>query len=75
MSQAERKADTRRKINLGGLVIKAGIADIDAMALLGLLVEGRKHLAVPGEYDRLQRLGRSIARQATEATTNFKETS
>jgi hypothetical protein len=73
MSQTERKADTRRKIGLGGLVIKAGVADIDAMVLLGLLAEGRARLAIPGEYDRLQNLGRAMAKRATAATTNVKE--
>ena len=73
MSQAERKADTRRKIGLGGLVIKAGMADLDAMVLLGLLAEGRARLAVSGEYDRLQSLGRAMAREATKATSNVSE--
>jgi hypothetical protein len=63
MSQALRKADTRRKIELGGLVIKAGVDQIDAMVLLGVLAEAKARLAAPGEYDRLQSLGRSLARK------------
>ncbi len=31
----QRKADTRHKIQLGGLIIKAGLGHVDAMALLG----------------------------------------
>ena len=63
MSQSLRKADTRRKIELGGLVIKAGADQIDAMVLLGMLAEAMERLAVPGEVDRLQSLGRSLARK------------
>jgi hypothetical protein len=40
----ERSADTRRKIQLGGLVIKAGLADEPAAILLGLLVEAARAL-------------------------------
>jgi hypothetical protein len=40
----ERAADTRRKIQLGGLVIKAGLADESAAVLLGLLVEAARSL-------------------------------
>ena len=40
-----RKQDTRRKIELGGLVIKAGLAGESAEVLLGLLVEAKSALA------------------------------
>ena len=40
MSDLERKADAYRKIKLGGLVIKAGLADTDKELLLGLLIDG-----------------------------------
>ena len=40
-----RKADTRRKIQLGGLVIKAGLADEESNVLLGLLLEAKSKLA------------------------------
>jgi Conjugal transfer protein TraD len=36
----ERKADTRQKILLGGLVVKAGLRDIDANVILGILMDG-----------------------------------
>jgi hypothetical protein len=39
-----RKADTRRKIQLGGLVIKAGLAAEDLAVLLGMLASGAKVL-------------------------------
>ena len=34
----KRKADTRRKIELGGLVIKAGMGDFDKAVVLGALI-------------------------------------
>ena len=38
MIQQGRKQDVRRKIELGGLVIKAGIDDVDKPALLGAML-------------------------------------
>jgi Conjugal transfer protein TraD len=43
-----RKFDTRRKIQLGGLIVKAGIAEEPAAVLLGLLLEAAQKLAGPG---------------------------
>jgi hypothetical protein len=57
----ERKADTRRKIQLGGIVIKAGAGDVDAYALLGLLVEHASRLQDPNEQQRLRDIGRAFA--------------
>ncbi|TAE80285.1 MAG: conjugal transfer protein TraD [Alphaproteobacteria bacterium] len=36
----ERKTDTRQKILLGGLVVKAGLRDVDANIILGILTDG-----------------------------------
>ena len=48
-----RKQDTRRKIMLGGLVIKSGLALEDDATLLGLMVLAAKTLAGPdGERHR-----------------------
>ena len=58
-----RKADTRHKIQLGGLVIKAGLGDVDAMALLGLLVTHREAARDPGEQQHLREVGRAFATQ------------
>lgn len=41
-NEAERKARTRRIIELGGLVELAGLADLDRGAVLGLLLEAAK---------------------------------
>jgi hypothetical protein len=74
MSKSLRKVDTRRKIELGGLVIKAGADGIDAMVLLGCLAEAMARLAAPGEYDRLQSLGRSLARNKEAVSHEARET-
>ena len=42
-----RKLDTRRKIQLGGLIVKAGLDEEPAAVLLGLLLEAAKTLAGP----------------------------
>lgn len=44
MTTAERKADTRRKIQLGGLIIKAGLAEEELAVLLGMLTAGARVL-------------------------------
>ncbi len=40
----ERKTDTRRKIQLGGLVIKAGLENETTATILGLLLEAAEKL-------------------------------
>jgi hypothetical protein len=40
----ERRADTRRKIQLGGLAIKAKIADEPAAVILGILIDAAKKM-------------------------------
>ena len=60
-----RKEDTRRKIELGGLVIKAGLADEPAAVLLGGLLNLAKSLQSPdGERTKneLKKLGDSAFR-------------
>ncbi len=44
MKSAERKSDTRRKIQLGGLVIKAGIENEATATILGLLLDAAEKL-------------------------------
>ncbi|BCM87650.1 conjugal transfer protein TraD [Methylobacterium indicum] len=53
----ERSQDAHRKIKLGGLIVKAGLADIPTNVLLGLLVEGRERIRDPAVEERLARLG------------------
>jgi hypothetical protein len=42
-----RKADTRNKIQLGGLIVKAGLGSEQAPVLLGLLLAAAKALSGP----------------------------
>jgi hypothetical protein len=44
VADAERRRDTRRKIQLGGLVIKAGLAGEEPAVILGLLAAARRVL-------------------------------
>jgi hypothetical protein len=44
MRLIERKQDTRKKIQLGGLIIKAGLMDEPTAILLGLLLEANETL-------------------------------
>jgi hypothetical protein len=44
-ADAERRRDTRHKIQLGGLVIKAGLAGEEPAVLLGLLEAARRVLS------------------------------
>jgi Conjugal transfer protein TraD len=68
----DRKADTRHKVQLGGIVVKAGAGSVDAFALLGLLVEQTDRFSDPTEVARLRQLGREFhertARVKLEAT-------
>jgi Conjugal transfer protein TraD len=57
----QRKADTRHKIQLGGMVIKAGLGGIDAYVLLGLLLDHASTLDGPAEHARLRLIARAFA--------------
>jgi len=60
---AERKADTRAKIMLGGLVVKAGLAEEDSAVILGILVQAADALAGP-DGERARRRFRRAGDQA-----------
>jgi Conjugal transfer protein TraD len=50
---AERKADTRNKIMLGGLVVKAGLGEEESAVILGILTLAAAELAgADGELAR-----------------------
>ncbi len=53
-----RKADTRHKIQLGGLVVKAGLSSEPTNVLLGLLCEAKTNLET--NRQRWQMLGSAI---------------
>ena len=55
VADAERRRDTRRKIQLGGLVIKAGLEGEDAAVILGLLAAAKRVLSGKHAADARQR--------------------
>ena len=63
----DRKADTRHKVQLGGIVVKAGAGHVDAFALLGLLVEQIDRLNDPAQQQKLRQLGRDFHDRTTRA--------
>jgi hypothetical protein len=54
-ADAERRRDTRRKIQLGGLVIKAGLEGEEAAVILGLLAAAKRVLGGKHAADARQR--------------------
>jgi hypothetical protein len=56
-SEAERKARTRKMIEVGGLVELAGLADQDRGALLGLLLSAAKQASDPESLAAAKRAG------------------
>ncbi|PRA78193.1 conjugal transfer protein TraD [Ochrobactrum sp. MYb29] len=56
---AERKQDARQKIELGGLVIKAGLRHADKAFILGALIEASALPLHSPERQRLTTTGRS----------------
>ncbi|MGI2036367.1 conjugal transfer protein TraD [Rhizobium panacihumi] len=55
----DRKKDTREKIQLGGLVVKAGLREMNKAVLLGWLGELAERLkSDPGEWARLEAIGK-----------------
>ena len=64
-SDAARKADTYRKIQLGGLVIKSGLSVCEPGVILGALIEALQRMqADPNHAARLKVLGDAGFRQS-----------
>ena len=60
-SQTEaRKKDAREKIQLGGLVIKAGLRSEDRAVILGALIDAAARLGDATERARLAAIGKAI---------------
>ena len=59
ISQSEdRKKDTREKIQLGGLIVKAALRYEKRAVLLGLLIDGAQRMKeTEGERERLMSIG------------------
>ena len=63
-SDAARKADTYRKIQFGGLVIKSGLSAHEPAVILGALIEALQRMhADPNHAARLKALGDACFRQ------------
>jgi hypothetical protein len=57
-SRAEdRRLDARQKIELGGLVVKAGLREEDKALILGMLIIGRELSADPDQRALLRQRG------------------
>ena len=52
-----RKKDTREKIQLGGLIAKAGLRYEKRALLLGLLIDGVRRITAEEERERLTAIG------------------
>ena len=63
MPSNKRKLDTRVKIHLGGLLVKAGLADLDPATLYGALLALRRTLDNP---DKQQEYMSRWTRSGTE---------
>lgn len=62
----ERKRETRSKIQLGGLVIKAGLRDHDKALILGALIDAAERIRDQAEAARLLAIGKASFRNDTE---------
>lgn len=56
MSEA-RKREARQKFLLGGLVVRAGLAEADRAFLLGALIEASRCMAGSDQHERLKAIG------------------
>ena len=67
-SAAERKRDTREKIQLGGLVVKAGLRSADRAVILGALVDLARRTDNQTEWARLRAIGKAAFGNDMEET-------
>ncbi len=59
MSQDARKKDTREKIELGGLVVKAGLRETDKAVILGILMDAANRLSDTAERNKYRAIGKA----------------
>jgi hypothetical protein len=57
MSSEARRIETREKIQLGGLVAKAGLAQAPKALILGILLQGAKDASNTAQREQLAALG------------------
>jgi hypothetical protein len=63
MRKHERSQDARHKIELGGLVIKAGLGEEDRAYILGVLLTGNQRKGDERLREQMIKLGREALRQ------------
>jgi hypothetical protein len=71
MRSLDRRADARRKIQFGGLVIKAGLSEESASVLLGLLLDSAVALKGPSGQTlraRFQKIGDRAFSEKSESS-------
>lgn len=56
-TEAERRRDAHLKIQLGGLIVKAGLAEMSKDRLLGLLLDGKDRALDPDTAARFSARG------------------
>ena len=61
-----RKLDTRQKIQLGGLVVKAGLRDEDKAVIYAILTEASEAIKDDNERKRLKAVGDKIFGNSSE---------
>ncbi|WP_152499421.1 conjugal transfer protein TraD [Labrenzia sp. THAF82] len=62
----DRKKDARQKIQLGGLIVKAGLRETDKAILLGILTDAAKRLGERNERDRWRAIGKAAFNDDTQ---------
>jgi hypothetical protein len=60
MSNDDRRAETREKIQLGGLIVKAGLGTAPKALILGILLEGIAATTDPARREHLTALGHRV---------------
>lgn len=59
MRDNQRRQDTGGKIQLGGLVVKAGLRRTDKAVILGILKEAAVKLSDKSEFERYRTIGKA----------------
>lgn len=67
----QRKADTQRKIQLGGLVIKAGLGSDDAAFVLGALLTAAESKGDPTFRSYMRRKGQEAFKASERSKTEY----
>lgn len=63
-----RKKDTREKIQLGGLIVKAGLRNEDRAVVLGALLDAAARLGDAVERARLKAIGKAMFEDDSQET-------